>query len=113
VITAAPLLKLEVVLLIGVLKVYNRMGALIHHLVRHVKLLTNVVPRVLGLAKATVCNLQVPILVCRRNCTTTEKVILTLQLCELMRGGDVALFICRHTQTLLDNSRSGVVLQVK
>jgi hypothetical protein len=38
---------------------------------------TNVVPRVLGLTVAMVRNLQLPILVCRRNYTTTEKVIST------------------------------------
>jgi hypothetical protein len=47
------------------------------------------------------------------NRTTTEKVILALQLCELVQSGDVALFISGHTQTLLDNSHSGVVLQVE
>jgi hypothetical protein len=95
------------------LKVYNHMSALVHHLARRIKLLTNVVPCVLGLPEATVRNLQLLILVCGRNCTTMEKVILTLQLCELARGGNVALFINGHTQTLLDNSRSGVVLHVE
>jgi hypothetical protein len=72
-----------------------------------------VVPHVLGLTEVTVHTLQLPILVCRRKCTTTEKVILALQLCELARGGDVALFTTSHTQTLLDNSRCSVVLQVE
>jgi hypothetical protein len=58
-------------------------------------------------------HLQLLILVYRRNCNTTEKIILALQLCELMRGGDVVLFISGHTQTLLDNSHGGVVLQVE
>jgi hypothetical protein len=95
------------------LEVYNRMGALVHHLARCINLLTNVVSRVLGLTEVTVRNLQLPILSCRRNCTTIEKVILALQLCELARGGDVVLFVSSHTQTLLDNSRSGVVMQVE
>jgi hypothetical protein len=89
------------------------MGAHIHHLMRHVKLLTNVVPCMLGLTEATVRNLQLQILVYRRNGTTKEKVILALQLCKLARGSNVALFMSGHTQTLLDNSRGGVVLQVE
>jgi hypothetical protein len=96
-----------------VLEVYNRIGALVHHLTRRVKLLTNVVPCVLGLAKVTIHNLQLPILVYRRNCTTMEKVILALQLCELAWGNDVVLFISGHTQTLLDNNHGSVVLQVE
>jgi hypothetical protein len=91
-------------LLIAILEVYNHKGALVHHLTRCVKLLMNVVPRLLGLAEVMVRNLQLSILVCRRDCTTTEKVILALQLYE------VALFTSGHTQTLLDNSRSSVVL---
>jgi hypothetical protein len=93
--------------------VYNRKGALVHHLARSIKLLMNVVPCVLGLTEVMVLNLQLPILVYRRNRTTTEKVILALQLCELVQGGNVALFISGHTQTLLDNNRGGVVLQVE
>jgi hypothetical protein len=45
------------------LEVYDRVGALIHQLVRRVKLLTNVVPCVLGLAEVTVHDLQLPVLV--------------------------------------------------
>jgi hypothetical protein len=41
-----PLLKLEVLLLIGMLKVYDHVSALIHQLVRCVKMLMNVVPHV-------------------------------------------------------------------
>jgi hypothetical protein len=74
------------------------MGVLVHHLATYVKLLENVVARVLGPTEATVRNLQLPILVCRGPCTTTEKVILALQLCKLVRGGDVELFISSHTQ---------------
>jgi hypothetical protein len=107
------LLKLKVPLLIGMLKVHDRMGALINHLARRIKLLAIVVPCVLGLAEATIHNLQLLILVCRRNCTTIEKVILTPQLCELAWGSDVALFISGHIETLLDNSFGGVVLQVE
>jgi hypothetical protein len=92
-----PLLELKVLLLVGMLKVYDRIGALVHQLMRHIKLLTNVVPRMLGLTEAMVCDIQLPVLVWRRNCTTTEKVILTLQLRELAWGGDVALVISGHT----------------
>jgi hypothetical protein len=67
-----------------VLEVYDHMGALVHHLARRVKLLTNVVPHVLGLTEEMVHDLQLPILVYRRDCTTTKKVILTLHLCKLM-----------------------------
>jgi hypothetical protein len=37
----------------------------------------------LSIAKVMIRDLQLPVLLRRRNCTTTEKVILTLQLCEL------------------------------
>jgi hypothetical protein len=65
-------------LLVGVLEVYNCMSVLIHHLARRVNLLMDVVPRALSLAEAMVHNLQLSILVCRRNRTTTEKIILAL-----------------------------------
>jgi hypothetical protein len=58
-----PLLKLEVLLLVGVLEVYDRVSALVHQLTRRMKLLTNVVPHVLGLSGATVRDLQLPVLV--------------------------------------------------
>jgi hypothetical protein len=86
------------------------MGALIHHLMRCVKLLTNIVPCVLSLAEAPVCNLQLPVLVGRRNGTTTKKIILTHQLCELPRCGGVALLISSHLETLLNNCHVGAVL---
>jgi hypothetical protein len=105
-----PRLKIEVLLLVGVLKVYDHMSALVHQLAWCVKLLTNVMPRVLDLTKATVRDLQLPVLVWRRNCTTTEKVILTLQLRKLAWHGDVALFISSHTQALLDDGLGGGVL---
>jgi hypothetical protein len=63
----------------------------------------SVVPPVLGLAEAMVHNLQLAVLVRRRNYTITEKVILMLQLCKLMRDGIVVLIICVHTQALLDD----------
>jgi hypothetical protein len=72
-----PLLQLEVLLLVGMLKVYKRVGALVHQLMRCVKLLTNVVPHMLSLAEATARELLLLVLVRRRNCTTMEKVILT------------------------------------
>jgi hypothetical protein len=58
-----PLLKLEVLLLIGMLEVYDHVGALIHQLARCVKLLMNVVSRMLGLVEATVRDLQLLVLV--------------------------------------------------
>jgi hypothetical protein len=58
-----PLLKLEVLLLIGVLEVYDCVSALVHQLVRRVKMLTDVVPHVLGLTEATIHDLQLPVLV--------------------------------------------------
>jgi hypothetical protein len=58
-----PLLKLEVMLLIGMLEVYNRVSVLVHQFARRVKLLMNVVSHVLGLAEAMVRNLQLPVLV--------------------------------------------------
>jgi hypothetical protein len=45
------------------LKVYDRIGALVHQLMRHIKLLTNVVPRMLGLTEAMVCDIQLLVLV--------------------------------------------------
>jgi hypothetical protein len=73
----------------------------------------NVVPRVLGIAEATVRDLQFLVLVWRRNYTTMEKVILTLQLRKLVWDGDVALVISYHSQALLDDSPGGGVLQVE
>jgi hypothetical protein len=108
-----PPLKLKVLLLVGVLEVYNHVTVLIHQLMRRVKLLMNVVPRVLGLAKLTVCDLQLSVLVWRGNCTTMEKVILTLQLHELTCGNEVVLVIRSDTQALLDDRLSSVVLQVE
>jgi hypothetical protein len=64
----------------------------------------------LGLAEAMIRDLELPILLGRRNCTTTEKVILTLLVCELTRGQNVALLISSHAETLLKDSRSCVVL---
>jgi hypothetical protein len=88
-------------------------GVIIHHLVRCIKLLMNVVPRVLGLTEAMIRDLQLLILLGRRNYTTTEKVILTLQLCELPRCGGVAFFISGHAEMLLNDYRVSVVLQVE
>jgi hypothetical protein len=85
--------------------VYDFVGTFIHHLPRHIKLLMNVVPRVLSFAKAMIHDLQLLVLLGRRNCTTTEKVILTLQLCALLISG--------HAETLLDDYRVSVVLQVE
>jgi hypothetical protein len=55
----------------------------IYHLLRRVKLLMNIVPCMLSVAEVTIRDLQLSVLLRMRNCTTTEKVILTLQLCEL------------------------------
>jgi hypothetical protein len=95
------------------LKVYDRMGTLIHHLTGRVKLLMNIVPCVLNLAEATIRDLHLPFMLRRRNYTTMEKVILTLQLCKLTRGGKVALLISSHAEKLLKDSRSCAVLQVE
>jgi hypothetical protein len=73
----------------------------------------NVVPRVLSFAKAMIHDLQLLVLLGRRNCTTTEKVILTLQLCELPQCGGVGVLISGHAETLLDDYRVSVVLQVE
>jgi hypothetical protein len=67
----------------------------------------------LGLAKVTVHDLQLIVLVRRRKCTTMEKCILMLQLCKLASDGDVVLIVCGHTQALLDNGPGEVVLQVE
>jgi hypothetical protein len=88
-------------------------GTFIHHLPRRVKLLMNIVPFMLSVAVATICDLQLPVLVERRNCTTTEKVILTLQLCELPRCGGVALLTSGQAETLLNNCHVSAVLQVE
>jgi hypothetical protein len=53
------------------------------------------------------------VLLGRRNCTTMEKVILALQLCELPRCGGVALLTSCHAGTLLNDSHVSVVLQVE
>jgi hypothetical protein len=45
------------------LEVYDRVSALIHQLVRCVKLLMDVVPRVLDLTEATICDFQLLVLV--------------------------------------------------
>jgi hypothetical protein len=88
-------------------------GTFIHHLPRHVKLLMNIVPCMLSVAVATICDLQLPVLVESRNCTTTDKVILTLQLCKLPRCGGVALHTSGHAEMLLNNYRVSAVLQVE
>jgi hypothetical protein len=106
-----PLHELEILLLIGVFEVYNHIGVLIRHLMRWIKLLMNEVPCVLGLAEKVVCDLRLPVLVGRRDYTTTEKVILALQLCELARNGNVALLIGSHTAPLQPCLRGSAVLQ--
>jgi hypothetical protein len=58
-----PLLKLEVLLLDVVLEVYDRVRALVQHLVSGVYLLAKVVPPVLSLAEAVVRNLKLTVLV--------------------------------------------------
>jgi hypothetical protein len=56
------LFNLKVLLLDGVLEVYDHVSVLIHQLARRVKLLMNVLPRVLGLTEAIVQDLQLPVL---------------------------------------------------
>jgi hypothetical protein len=89
------------------------MGMFIHHLPRCVKLLTNIVTCMLSVAEATIRDLQLPVLLGRRNCTTTEMVILALQLCELPRCGGVVLLTSSHAKMLLNDCRVSVVLQVE
>jgi hypothetical protein len=60
------------------LEVYDHVRTLIHHLPRHVKLLMNIVSCMPNLIEAMIYNLQLSVLLERRNCTTTGKVILTL-----------------------------------
>jgi hypothetical protein len=60
---SCPLLNLKVLLLVGVLKVYDCVSALIHQLTRCVKLMMDVVPHMLGLTEAMVCELQLLVLV--------------------------------------------------
>jgi hypothetical protein len=88
------------------LEEYDHVGTLIHHLTGHVKLLMDIVPCMLSLTEATICDLQLSVLLGRRNCTTTEKVTLTLQLCELTRCGNVALLISSHAEMRLKDSHS-------
>jgi hypothetical protein len=92
--------------------VYDRVGTFIHHLLRHVKLLTNIVPCMLSIAEVMIRDLQLRVLLGRRNCTTVEKVILTLQLCELPRHGGVALLTSGHA-VLLNDYHLSAVLQVE
>jgi hypothetical protein len=42
--SSLPSLQVKVLMPIGMLEVYDRVGTLIHHLLRRVKLLTNVTP---------------------------------------------------------------------
>jgi hypothetical protein len=52
-----PLLKLYISCLNGILEMHDRVGPGVHLITSKVNLLTGVVPPVLGLAKAAVCNL--------------------------------------------------------
>jgi hypothetical protein len=56
-------------LLVGVLEVYDHVGTLIHHLTGCAKLLTNIVPRVVSLAEATIRDIQLPVLLERGTVT--------------------------------------------
>jgi hypothetical protein len=49
-----PLVELEILLLIGALKVHDRVGALIYHFMSGIKVLTSVVPLTLNLTEETV-----------------------------------------------------------
>jgi hypothetical protein len=105
-----PLLELEVLLLIGMFKVYDRVGACIHLRTRGIKLLTSAVPLVLSLAKAMVHDLQLAVLVRKSKCTTAEKGILLLKLVELVRNGGVVFIVCGQMHTLLHDSAGSVML---
>jgi hypothetical protein len=56
-------LKLEILLPVGVLDLYDRVGTLIDHLPRCIKLLKNVVPCMLNITEAMIHDLQLLILV--------------------------------------------------
>jgi hypothetical protein len=101
-----PLLKLEVLLLDGVLKVYNHVGVGVHLLMGEVKLLVVVVPPVLSLTEAVVCDLQLTVLVRRCKCTTAEDGILMPQPLDVLP-------VCGQPQMLLDDGLSSAVLQVQ
>jgi hypothetical protein len=60
----------------------------------------------LGLTEVVVCDLQLTVLVRTWKCTTTENGILMPQPVDVLP-------ICGQPQTLLDDSPSGVVLQVE
>jgi hypothetical protein len=73
----------------------------------------SVVPRVLDLAEAMICDLQLMVLIQRRKCTTAEESILLLHLLELMRNGGVVLIVCSQTHMRLHDRLGGVMLQVE
>jgi hypothetical protein len=103
---ACPLLELEVLLLNVVLKVYDYMCALIQHLASDVLLLAEVVPPVLGLAEAAVCDLQLAVLVRRWKCTTAKDVV---HMPHLL----IVLLKRAQVQTMLGDGPCGVGLQVE
>jgi hypothetical protein len=60
------------------LKVYDHMGALIHHIMNGVLLLAGVILQLLDLTLVAVRDLQLMVYVRRMKCTTVEKGILML-----------------------------------
>jgi hypothetical protein len=73
----------------------------------------SVVPRVLDLTEAMICDLQLTVLIRRRKCTTVEESILLLHLLELVRNGGVVLIVCSQTHARLHDSLGGVMLLVE
>jgi hypothetical protein len=67
----------------------------------------------LSIVEVMIRDLQLLVLLGRRNCTTAEKVILTLHLCELPRHGGVALLTSGHAEMLLNDYHLSAVLQVE
>jgi hypothetical protein len=84
-----PSSLLELLLLIGVLKVFDCISATVHLLTSGIKLLAGVIPPMLGHTEAEISDLQLMVLVWRRKCTTVEKCILMLELFKLMWDGGV------------------------
>jgi hypothetical protein len=108
-----PLLKLNVLRLHDVLKVYYPVGTDIHLLMSDVKQHMGVVPPMLVLTKTTVSNLQLMVLLRRWTCTTAEDGILMPQALQVTQSNCGALLICYQKHTLLHANPSSVLLKVE
>jgi hypothetical protein len=89
-----PLLKLDSLRLIGMLKVDDLVGTDIHLLMSDVEQHTGVVPPTLSLTKVTVSNLQFMVLLRRWKFTTVENGILMPQALQLTQSSGGALLLC-------------------